>query len=81
MNGFIMRELRKQCLNKTATALKHQTYAAVDHSAVERCPRVDGPPAIDAARRSQQSIPAGLRDVRQVLAVDEQQQATDAPAQ
>src|SRR5262245_18450554 len=61
---------------RRSVALKTETHATIDHAAVERCPRVDGPPSVDAARESQQGIPVGLLHVSQVLAIDEQEYRT-----
>ena len=49
-----------------------QAHAAIDIAAVQRCPRVNGPAAIDAPCWTQQRIPICLLDVAEVLAVDEQ---------
>src|SRR5215831_9501763 len=64
--------------NGGGSELKPQ--AAVDHTAVERRPRVDGPPAVDVARWPQQRIPVCLPHVGEVFAVDEQQGAADFAA-
>src|SRR3954471_5589735 len=54
------------------------SHAAIDHAAVKRRPRVDGPASVDATRRPQQWIPVRLLHIRQVLAVDEDQRTADA---
>src|SRR5205823_3450611 len=53
------------------------SYPTVDVAAIERRPRVNGPPAVDAARRSKQRIPRRLAHVRQVLAIHEQTHLPD----
>jgi hypothetical protein len=49
-----------------------QAHSAIDIATVQRCPRVNYPATIDAARWTQQGIPICLLDVTEVLAVDEQ---------
>ena len=46
--------------------------AAVDVPAFKRCPRVNGPAAVDCARCQEQRIPSRLPDTREVLAVHEE---------
>ena len=59
--------LRSQWSSPTPMWLKDEAYTAVDVAAVERCPRIDGPPAVDTARRPQEwlgTLPEITRQVR-----------------
>src|SRR5687767_11875986 len=53
--------------------------AGIDGAPVQRSPGVHGPAAVGGARLTKQRIPSRLSDVREVLAVDEQPEAAEAP--
>src|SRR6266545_2940762 len=63
--------------SEVGRTLKSEPHSAVDVAAVERRPGVNGPAAVDTACRPQERLPACLPDIREVLAVDEQQRAAD----
>src|SRR5262249_61036418 len=54
------------------------SHAGVFHTSIERRPGVNRPPAVDVARGPQHRIPVGLFDVREILAIDEEEQAAEA---
>src|SRR4030095_14858946 len=57
--------------------LESNSQSAVDVPAFERCPRVNGPAAIDRARRKKQRIPSRLSHSSEVLAVHEEANAPE----
>src|SRR5229473_8349062 len=70
-HDFAMASDDSSCSRPSAGSELH-AHAAIDIAAVQGCPRVNRPAAIDTARWTQQGIPLGLLDVTEVLAVDEQ---------
>src|SRR4051812_38855511 len=57
--------------------LERNAQATVDVPTFEGSPRVNGPAAVDGARRQEQRIPSCLPDTREVLAVHEEANAPE----